>query len=337
MSNFRHASLLALLGLVGLAVGCATDRQVIAQADQVHGQLKPAMIDDPTLSNYLNTIERRIIDAARQMRNVPESHVKEDPSWMFSDQMRFHFVNSKTINAFTTGGEHMYVYTGLLMECQSEDELAAVLCHEYAHVFARHVQQGMNRQYTALGFALAAGGVGAAIGSQEGKEEAAKYGATGAGLGLAAGQFFNMGFTRDDEAEADKLGFRTYVRAGWDPNKFGDFFKRMIAMGYDGTPEMLSDHPTLKSRVAEAEKRAAGLPAETRNLRRPPVAGPEEFARLKQRAAQLAATLPPDKSMEKAQTLLSAFNSCFTPVAQPTQIQARKELTTEPAADQRSQ
>src|SRR5262245_47147346 len=140
---------------------------------------------------------------------------------MFKD-MKFHFVNSKTLNAFTTGGEHMYIYTALFEQCRSEDELAAVMAHEYGHVYARHVMQGTNRQLPLLvGGALLGGAAGYAL---AGKDNRAAGASIGAGVGAAGGQFANMGFTREDENEADKLGFYFYTRAGWDPKKFDDFF-----------------------------------------------------------------------------------------------------------------
>src|SRR3954466_1871221 len=136
---------------------------------------------------------------------------------MFGKEMKFHFVNSKTLNAFTTGGEHMYIYTQLFETARTEDELAAVMAHEYGHVYARHVAKGMNRQYTALAAAAALGGAGYLAG---GKARAPDCPALGAGGGAALGIFLNMGFPRQDEAEADKLGFDFYTHAGWDPQQF---------------------------------------------------------------------------------------------------------------------
>src|SRR3954466_4548046 len=134
---------------------------------------------------------------------------------MFGKEMKFHFVNSKTLNAFTTGGEHMYIYTQLFETARTEDELAAVMAHEFGHVYARHVAKGMNRQYAALAAAAALGGAGYVAG---GKEHGAQYAALGATAGAAGGQFLNMGFTRKDEAEADKLGFDFFSHGGWDAN-----------------------------------------------------------------------------------------------------------------------
>src|SRR6185503_152149 len=121
-----------------------------------------------------------------------------------------------------------------------------------------HVGKGMQRQYTTLAAAAALGGAGYLAG---GKESGGQYAAIGAGAGAMAGQFINMGFTRKDEDEADKFGFHFYTRAGWDPNRFADFFKAMIAAGYDKTPEMMSDHPKLSTRVENTERRVKELPA----------------------------------------------------------------------------
>ena len=208
LNRIRPAAVLLFSLALTFVLGCATDKNVIAQADQVHGSLQPAVMDDPELANYMQQVGDRIIDVAQELDKQhygPKSHFSEKDDWMFSNRMKFHLVNSKTLNAFTTGGEHMYIYLELFLECQSEDELAAVMSHEYGHVYARHVQKGMNRQYGALAAAAAAGGAGYALGGQEHGSRICQRQA--AGLGLAGAQFLNMGFTRGDEDEADKLGF----------------------------------------------------------------------------------------------------------------------------------
>src|SRR2546421_12319976 len=97
--------------------------------------------------------------------------------------------------------------------------------------------------------ALAAGGAGYLAG---GSQNGAAYASTAAGGAAAVGGFFNMGFTRDDEAQADETGFHFYYLSGWDPRHFGDFFQVMVDKGYDKTPEMMSDHPSLANRVKKA-------------------------------------------------------------------------------------
>jgi predicted Zn-dependent protease len=199
------------------------------------------------------------------------------------------------------------------------------MAHEYGHVYARHVGKGMNRQYGALAAAAALGGAGYLAG---GKEHGGQYATLGATAGMAGGQFLNMGFTRKDEDEADKLGFNFYSRAGWDPNKFADFFQQMIDKGMDTTPEMMSDHPSLKNRVIATKERVKELPPTASEWKRPPIASPEQFRALQARAAELGKKLPSDASLSGGtQQLLAALpRSCITPVVQPDEQKAREDL-----------
>ena len=322
----RSMHLITLLMLtLCLAAGCATDKQVVAQAAQFHDTLEPAVVepnDDPRLASYLQAVGDRIIKAARETAG-PE---QKESDWMFSDKMRFHFVNSKTLNAFTTGGEHMYIYTQLFLESKTEDELAAVMAHEFAHVYGRHVHSGMNRQYAILGAAAAAGAAGYAVG---GSEKGGEYAGLGGGAALLAGQFIGANFTRRDESEADELGFKFYTRAGWDPDKFGDFFKSMIDKGYDKGPAILSDHPSLASRYEQAQKWAAELPPSARRFRQAPVADAREFRALQDRAREVATRMPNDQTLAQSQKIAAAMpRSCLMRTVQEDQQQAQQEVLT---------
>jgi predicted Zn-dependent protease len=327
----RPLLLLLLLGLLSLtATGCATDKQVISQANQFHTSLEPAVIKDAQLSKYIQTVGDRIIAAAEALDKQgfgPASHKKESAAWMFAKGgMQFHFVNSKTINAFTTGGNHMYVYTELFQKCDTEDELAAVMAHEFAHVYARHVQKGMNRQIVTM---VGAAGVGAAGYAAGGKEHGQQYASAGAGLAAMAGQYFGMSYTREDEDEADRLGFQFYSHAGWDPNRFADFFRKMISMGMDTQSAAASDHPTLKSRVEKTDQRVKNLPPEASRWRQQPVASPSELRQYQQRTASLATTMPNDQQLQQSKELLAALpRSCLTPRDQalPDQQDAQVDL-----------
>ena len=324
---FRPLIVPLLVALPLLGTGCASDKQIIGQANQFHSGLEPATIDDPALANYLQAVGDRVIDAAKDLDRQgygPEEHRKEKSDWMFNGGMKFHFVNSKTLNAFTTGGNHMYIYTGLFQNCETEDELAAVMAHEFAHVYGRHVHKGMNRQYAILGAAAAAGAAGYAAG---GSEKGGQYAGMGAGAAMLAGQFVGMSFTRKDETEADAMGFQFYTRAGWDPNKFGDFFQTMIDKGYDKGNEMLSDHPSLGNRVAAAKERASKLPPQAKEWRQPPVAEGQKFQDLQRRSVEVGKNMPTDQTLAGAQELLAALpRSCLTPAVQPDQEKAEQRV-----------
>src|SRR5689334_4083178 len=117
-----------VVALFVCAAGCANDKKVMAVADKMHTGLEPAVMEDQELAAYLQKVGDRIIESAQALDKEgfgPKSHKEEDNQWMFSNKMHFYFVNSETLNAFTTGGEHMYIYNQLFQECTSEDELAA--------------------------------------------------------------------------------------------------------------------------------------------------------------------------------------------------------------------
>jgi predicted Zn-dependent protease len=318
---------LCILILIACA-GCATDKKVIAQADTVDKGLSPAEFDDQQINEYLARIGDRIVTAARQSNEDhygPKTHyVKGEPNdWMFSDKITYHLVNSKTLNAFTTGGTHIYIYNALFQLCQNEDELAAVMAHEYGHIYCRHVDKGMNRQYGVLAASALAGGAGYVLGGTDSASSAASFGSSGA-------QFFVMGRTRGDEAQADETGMHFYQLAGYDPRAFGAFFQAMIDKGYDKVPAYQSDHPTLKSRVQIADKRVAELERDGTidQFRRPPVATPEQFVQYRERAAHLSREVPDDKSLHNSQQLLQALpRSCIAADPNPPDAQeARKKL-----------
>jgi predicted Zn-dependent protease len=275
----------------------------------------------------MKQVSNRIITTAQQLDKQgfgPPTHTnQEDDSWMYTGE-QFHLVNSKTLNAFTTGGKHLYIYSELFEECKNEDELAAVMSHEYAHVYCRHVAKGMQRQELLTGAALAAAGAGYVAGGQE---HGSEYAGLAGGAAAAGGQFVGMGFTRGDESQADQIGFQFYAHAGWDPQRFAGFFKTMIEKGYDTTPEMMSDHPKLANRVTAVNQWVQQLPPEAKSWRKPPIADEARFKQLQARAAQVGKTMKDDKSLKQAQLLLAAFPSCVSPAEQPDQKKARNAIS----------
>ena len=300
--------------------GCANDARVLAQADQAHGELNKAVVTDPMMADYIQEVGDRIVSTAARLHETgyrPKKKSGEESDWMFSDAMRFHFVNSKTLNAFTTGGEHMYLYTELLRRSRNEGEMAAVMAHEYAHVYGRHVQNGMNRQMVAM---LGAGGAAAAGYVAGGSEKGGQYAGYGAGLGMLAAGLVNAGFTRSDEAEADKIGFDVFVRAGYHPDDFAGFFRTILEEekkgGGGAQPEFMSDHPSTPNRIAAAEKWADTYKAEhpdwKQRLRRP-VASESEFRRIQQRSVEIARSMPDDKTLAGSALMAALPRSCMFP------------------------
>jgi predicted Zn-dependent protease len=322
----RFVSLM-LLATVLCLTGCkVSDSQVVEQANGMHGQIAPAVITDERLRSYVQAIGDRVVDAARAEYEEDEAIHKlvtkqGGYEWMFED-IQFHLVNSDTMNAFTTGGKHVYLYSELFQTSKTEDEFAAVVAHEYGHILGRHVGKGMERQYNVMALAVGAGVAGYALGGDNATEAAMLAG----GGTMMIGQLALPGFTRKDEAQADELGFRFFCRAGYNPDRFGDFFQTMIDLGYERPASMADSHPALSDRVKVARERAQSIGPEYRSFRRPGVADQREFDRLRAYSKAVGKRMPSDESLSKARMLLAAFPSCVAPMPQQSQVRARKEL-----------
>jgi beta-barrel assembly-enhancing protease len=152
-------------------------------------------------------------------------------------------VRSKQINAFALPGGPMYFYTGLMELAESDDEIASVLGHEASHIVKRHSAQQISDAMVKQNIASVAFGRSSSLIQSL------------ASLGL---QLHQLSYSRGDESQADEVGFKYLVEAGYDPDAMASFFEKMgkAAGSGGGTPEFLQSHPVTSKRVEAARKRA---------------------------------------------------------------------------------
>lgn len=204
------------------------------------------ILDDPLIDGYLQNLGFRL--AARSDR----------PRQSFT----FFMVNSRDINAFATLGGYIGVNAGLFLTAESEDEVAAVMSHEIAHVTQRHVLRSVETaQRESIPILLATLGTMIAAQQAGGDGDATQAALIG---GLSLMQQRQINYTRSNESEADRVGIQTLSRAGYDPIAMADFFSRMerSARGNQGgynAPEYLRSHPVNSTRISEAKDRARHL------------------------------------------------------------------------------
>jgi predicted Zn-dependent protease len=79
------------------------------------------------------------------------------------------------------------------------------------------------------------------------------------GGGLAAITVLNS-FTRSEEREADAFAIEVLPAAGYDPNGLLTFLELMRATEGSGASTLLSSHPGIEDRIAEAKTLIAALP-----------------------------------------------------------------------------
>ena len=154
------------------------------------------------------------------------------------------------LNALALPGGYIWINRGALHAARNESQLAGVLAHEVAHVALRHAARQVSNAAVAragLGFLSALlGNVGGAVTS----DAAARTMATGVFLG----------FSRDDEREADRLGTALLKRAGWDPRGLAEFLEivQVRARNAPSTVDaFFSTHPALDERLADLRRRQA--------------------------------------------------------------------------------
>ena len=146
-------------------------------------------------------------------------------------------------NAFAMPGGKVGVNSGLInLANGNEDEVAAVIGHEIAHVALRHSNKRMSQ---AMGIAVGGVILNTAL---RNKSTTDRVLATGAyGLGTTVGMA--LPFSRSQEREADHKGLFYAARAGYDPRAAVSFWKKMQGGHKRKMPQFLSTHPNPGNRI----------------------------------------------------------------------------------------
>lgn len=148
----------------------------------------------------------------------------------------------KSVNAFALPGGKIGVNTGLLKVAQTQDQLAAVIGHEIAHVVAGHSAERVSESMAAeMGMSVVQASTG--VDPQM--------------LGIATSVFFLLPHSRTHESEADLLGMDYMAKAGFDPRASIILWQNMRKAAGDKPPEILSTHPSDDTRIRQLEQRLA--------------------------------------------------------------------------------
>ncbi|MGB5444896.1 MAG: M48 family metallopeptidase [Psychromonas sp.] len=162
---------------------------------------------------------------------------------------------SDEVNAFALPGGKIGVYTGLLKVATNQDQLAAVIGHEIAHVTANHSNERLSRSQ------LADTGLQLSNSVLSGSEYQSMV-MSGLGLGVQYGVL--MPYNRAQESESDMIGLRLMAEAGFDPQQSVNLWENMAkASGGNQPPELLSTHPSNATRIDDLKKAITSLPATT--------------------------------------------------------------------------
>lgn len=165
-------------------------------------------------------------------------------------------VASPALNAFAAPAGYVFVFSGLLLNMETESEVAGVMAHELAHVSQRHVAKRIETMGATSLLTLAGMLAGAFLGGKH---------AGGIVVGAAAAQQTALlAYSRENEQEADEIGLGYLIKAGYPPQGLHKAFEKLRKKQWLGgggeIPTYLSSHPALDERIGYIEQNIQRLP-----------------------------------------------------------------------------
>ncbi|MCB0379367.1 MAG: M48 family metalloprotease [Bdellovibrionales bacterium] len=246
----------------------------VAEERKMTAELLPKMkkdyppLKDAQMQRYISGLGNKIV-RANGLQGNPYNY-------------SFTVVDVNYVNAFALPAGTVFVTAPLIAMADSEAELAGVVGHEIGHIKARHSAERMHHAQQEQGkswmYMLGGGLVGAGVGFGLGKlicppkdnaclAKAATYGAgAGVGGGLLVQKYKFMANSREDEMEADRIGFKTSTAAGYDKDHVGRFYSKLLKMEEQrqkggkilaSFADAMSTHPPSQERVKQMNEMAS--------------------------------------------------------------------------------
>lgn len=209
--------------------------------EEAHVRTSAELDKDPALTAYVRGVVCKI---------APD----------YCGELRVYVLDRPFLNATTAPNGYVEVWSGLMIRAQTEDELAYVLAHEVSHFARNHSIERYRMMKTTANVVLALQ-VGVTLGAAVAMSGAANSGAPNAAdsidsisrtaqslndLIYLAGMARYYGFSRENETEADALGYGRAVAAGYDRAAGAELWTDVVA------ETKASDFPTVRKSEARA-------------------------------------------------------------------------------------
>ena len=208
------------------------DEDVIGQsvAATITSQHPP--VANTNLQRYVNLVGLTVANASP----------RPDGNWVFG------VIDSPDVNAFSGPNGYVLVTRGALMRMQDEAELAGVLAHECAHVC----------NHDGLTQVKAAEQKGALVNAMKSADSRTAQMAVFADSGIDV--ITKQGYSQPEEFKADEDAVRIMANAGYDPNSYLNFLRRLQSGGGPSGGQIMSTHPGIGQRIARVQAAIGGVP-----------------------------------------------------------------------------
>lgn len=188
------------------------------------------MVTDGDIISYVESVGNRVV---ARLGPTPYAY-------------RFYLIDNNTINAFTIPGGDVFLFRGIIAMMDSEDELASIISHELAHSQAHHLERRME-QSKLLNIATIAGTLAAVfLGLPPETMQAVAIGAQ------AGSRTMQLKYSRENEEEADRIGFHYLGDAGYNPEAMVTVMQKMKKNSWSVDPKIpsyLLTHPGITERI----------------------------------------------------------------------------------------
>lgn len=191
-----------------------------------------------------------------------------------------YIVADQTLNAFVTGGQNIFLHTGIIIAVETPNQLKGVIAHETGHISGAHlarmgdgIQAAQAPMYVTMGLGLLAALAG-------------ESGAAGA-LMASSQQFGALSFltyTRAQEASADQAALVFLEGSGQSGNGLVEFFERFR---YQEVMSNARRFPYFRSHPLSSERIAALRDGVAEAEHVAVVDSPEEIAHLQRIQAKI--------------------------------------------------
>lgn len=252
MTRLNTLLVLVMCGL--LSISCAISRgESGALADIQPGKRPDLATDEAGLWMVVDKVEKKLKTSGRRVTDPQINQYVRDIvcklAGSYCSDIQIYIMQVPQFNASMYPNGAMQVWTGLILRAQNEAQLAYVLGHEIGHYLRRHtIQAWRDAQLKAnlsvlFQIATAAAGVGY-VGP----------------LGNLAALSSIQAFSRDNEREADEVGFELITQAGYDPREapriWESLMKEHAASERESPSIFFATHPPTEERIATLKAKA---------------------------------------------------------------------------------